>query len=488
MKSKILFLVSVILAGFGYSQTVKVKKGEIQVNEKSVAKISREKGIYTISDLSGKPLFTAVITDKTPLKNTASKRWLELTGTNGVVRELDLIPQTSFSLGFEKPITENLTLSSDPLIPASGIDDAKISRFFQKEDRSISKAEDEVIEKEKKIARIEDSLAALDKVVIGKSGNITSKGNKIGYIVLKEEVHQPGIKNYSYNVLDINKLMVAKILFSDNDLNNEMKGLVINTYNGETLPVKARYKTSVVENDELALRVVNKLYANGYTLGDMKSQIEATKKEKGDAINEMNKKAEEEAKANSLNIYDVEGYLIDANGNKKEGKITMEFESISSKLGREKNIVDITSYGTFVLLDVNGKKETYKAKDGVKFCVGSRCFLGTSGSEDGGTGNSSGSQLGVFGESLFFEIQGEKDNNYVLNYVKNPQYYYIKLAKQSKAVYLGDKATFGNKKQEKVRKIFDEYMKCSALDFSKYDTKTKEGLVQVLSDYSSNCK
>lgn len=139
-------------------------------------------------------------------------------------------------------------------------------------------------------------------------------------------------------------------------------------------------------------------------------------------------------------------------------------------------------------MNVNGKDEFFKAKDGVKFCAGERCFLGTQGSEDSGTGNNSGSQLSVFGESQFFEIQSENNGNYVLNHVKNPQYYYLKLASQSKAVYLGEKGGFGKRKPEKTKKIFDEYVNCQSLDFSKYDTQTKEGIINVLNDYQTNCK
>lgn len=64
----------------------------------------------------------------------------------------------------------------------------------------------------------------------------------------------------------------------------------------------------------------------------------------------------------------------------------------------------------------------------------------------------------------------------------------LKLSNQSKAVYLGNKGGFGTRKPEKIKKIFDEYVSCPALDFSKYDTNTKEGLIQVLADYSSSCK
>ncbi len=156
MKLKFLPIALVAVSTFVYAQEIKVKKGEIQIDGKSVAKIDKEKNNYKISDLSGKALFTATITSQTPLKNNVSKNWLQLTGSNAVVRELELIDKTSFSFGFEKPIIENLTKSSDPLLPASGIDENKINSFFQTEDRSISTAEDTRIEKDKETNRLED--------------------------------------------------------------------------------------------------------------------------------------------------------------------------------------------------------------------------------------------------------------------------------------------------------------------------------------------
>ena len=64
------FLFATMFASISFfAQEVKVKKGEIQIDGKSVAKIDKEKNIYTISDLSGKSLFTATITNQTPLKN-----------------------------------------------------------------------------------------------------------------------------------------------------------------------------------------------------------------------------------------------------------------------------------------------------------------------------------------------------------------------------------------------------------------------------------
>lgn len=488
MKNVIIFLMLTAFSIY-YAQEIKVKRGEIQIDGRPVAKIDKEKNIYTISDLSGKTLFTATITDRTPLRNLASKNWLQLTGANGVVRELDLIPKTSFSFGLEKPITENLILSSDPLLSASGVDESKINKFFQNEDRSISKAEDMVIEKDNSINRSEDSIAKVNKLVLDKVGIISANNQKIGYLVRKVTGKDMLGDNLSYIVLDLNKISVAQIDFSSYSKTNVINGLVLKTFDGKKFSVRrANYTSDDFTYDELAPRIIRKLYANGYTLGDMKSMVEISRQENLDAYNQKNKEMMDQAKADSKNIYDTPGYIIDKSGNKKEGNITMEFESLSSKSGGEKNVYSLSGYGTAVNLTANGKTETYKAKDGVKFCVGGRCFIGVSGSEDGGTGNNSGSQFSVLGESLFFEILAEDNGNYVLNYFKSPQYYYLKIANQPKAIYLGDKAGFGYKKAEKIKKIFDEYVKCPTLDFSKYDTKTKEGLIMVLNDYQASCK
>jgi hypothetical protein len=476
MKLKLLPIAMVAVSTFVYAQEVKVKKGEIQIDGKAVAKIDKEKNNYTISDLSGKALFTATITNETPLKNTISKYWLQLTGSNGVVKELELIDKTSFSFGFEKPITQNLTKSENPLLPASGIDENKINSFFQTEDRSISKVEDDRIEEYKEINRSEDALAAENKILISNVGIISANNEKIGYIVRKVTGKDMVQQFLTYTVLDINKIPIAQINFSSWDQANVKSGLVLQTFDGKSFPIKlVNYTSERLEYDQLAPRVVKKLYANGYTLGDMKSMTEIANQENAEANNQQNNDAESRAKADSKNIYDTAGYIIDKDGNKKEGTITAEFESIDAKLGREKNVSSISGFTPSVSIMVNGKKETYKAKDEVQFCAGERCFISVLGTN-------------MLGGRYFTEIMSEKEGNYVLRDINTPEDYFIKLANQPKAVYLGEKGGFGKRKPEKIKKAFDEYLSCPSLDFSKYDTNTKEGLVQVLTDYSAQCK
>lgn len=307
-------------------------------------------------------------------------------------------------------------------------------------------------------------------IVIDNSGKIWNKNKELqGHIQRVNTGNQTIVLNYEYRVYDINKIQIATLQCTNSDSFNGKRGLKITTYDNKEADVFVTKNdfSGPVSQDKVANRMVRKLFANGYTLGDMKDTVV-------NHVNNKNKMAESEAKSNSRNIYNSPGYIVDKNGTKKEGNITIEFESIDAKLGKEKGMGDLTNYGGTVTLNVDGKDEFFKAKDGVKFCTGERCFIGVAG-------------VKLFGENTFAEIISENKENYVLLDVKNPDDYYLKLANQTKAVYLGERGGFGKRKPEKIKKIFDEYVKCPALDFSKYNTATKEGLVNVLTDYQKSC-
>ena len=169
-------------------------------------------------------------------------------------------------------------------------------------------------------------------------------------------------------------------------------------------------------------------------------------------------------------------------------KLTIKYEDLSEKLtGSNSGISSLDSYGNTVKIKYENKTKSFKAKDGVSFRYGGEVFMGLKCTEDGGLNNSN-SNLDVFGgSSKFLRVVYENDGNYVLNHVKSPNGYYLKLKKSDKAVYLGDKAIMGNRSEEKTKKIFDKYVGCSALDFSNYDTNTKEGLIQLITDFLATC-
>ncbi|EKY05406.1 hypothetical protein HMPREF9078_01864 [Capnocytophaga sp. oral taxon 380 str. F0488] len=46
----------------------------------------------------------------------------------------------------------------------------------------------------------------------------------------------------------------------------------------------------------------------------------------------------------------------------------------------------------------------------------------------------------------------------------------------------------GSKSADKIQKILAKYINCPSLDVTKYNTKTKEGMIQLVDDYTKTCK
>lgn len=475
------------------AQDIKVKKGELLLDKKPVARVEKVDKKYQFSDLSGNVMYFAIITQQTVLGNNTSDRWLQLTGTNGVVRELELPKKLVFTLSNEKYNIDAVLKCEQNLLTVNGIDKASVDAFFQNEDKPFSDKWDAIFENEKATIKKEDELAANDEVSIDDKGNILKKGKKIGTISFNSETGKaPGSLTISYyKVRDLSGGLIAS-----SDFNNMTADYYpVKTYDQKVIqifvPTSKQYTSMGMSKDDLAKRIVYRLYASGYPFGDMTEVYKKYVANANKQIIRENKEREDQAKNASLNIYEVPGYLIDKKGNKVEGFITIEFESIDAKLGREKNVSNLTSYGNSVGIKTEGEKRAkyHKARDGVKFCIGNRCFLGTKSEEDGAFGHG-GSQLDALsgGASQFFEILYEKDENYVLAHVKYPEEYYIKLKGREKAVYLGDEATFGKKSAERVEKIFNKYINCPSLSFSDYNTKSKESMIQIVEDYIKSCR
>ena len=491
------------------AQEIKVKKDEIQVDGKSIARIERSKkssSSFVVSDLKKNPLFTAEITSYTPLGNQSPDKWLQLTGINGVVKEVPLakipekqggsllgsvvglnpfkIMKVALTAGGAEDVSKNLIFNDASLITTKGVDADKINSFFQTEDRSISSKVDEYLEPLKKEAASDDEIARNHNIQIDGTGLISADGQPIG-LITKIDL---GNQEMKYRIGDMNNTSIAVILYQPNDLPGYYQ---LVTFEDKTFPIYAEHNSDRTADDELARRSVYKLYANGYTLGNMSERI----KEQNERNREEYNKKLQAAKDNSINIYDQPGYIIDKDGNRVDGKITLRFESLDNKLdpkSKNSGMSDLTQYGTGVGIKLdNGKGMGYKAREGVKVYVGDRTLVGTASMADGNLGNSSDSQLSLFGEAQFFDAAYESNGDFVLFHVRNPQYYYLKLG-DNKAVYLGSKGGgilgIGTKKPERIQKIFDDYVKCPALNFSDYDTSTKDGLIQVITDYQQKCE
>ena len=457
------------------AQDYKVKKGELQIEGTPVAKLEKKEGKYEFSDLSGNFMYKAVLTEKTAQNNRAPHRWVELTGNNGKVREIPLPDKLKFTFSGEKAIVDSMLKSNTGLLTVKGIDPEVVKAFFSTEDRQFSQKWDPIFEKVTAEIKVEDRLENTDKILV-KEGNIFRKEMKIGSYSKKTTPMGGAMTVYEFVFYDITGRQIASSNFTSMV---DKEYYLIQTFDGKTLPV---FVPLIGFSSDLEKRLVMKLYANGYPFGDMAPYFAQYEEDKKAAQNAFQQQRIAEARKQSVNLYNVEGYVLDSQGNKLNGLITIEFESIEAILN--KNIIIAITKTDQVKLKRDGTETIYNAADNVVFGVGDRTFLGThSGREV--------SYIFKVEDSTnihFYEILYTNNGNYVLSHPKMPEAYLIKIGSKP-ALYVGDKDSFRRiKTPEEVQKLVSDYLQCPAINPADYNTTNKESLIALINDYTAKCK
>jgi len=277
MKIGILVAAAIFIGGSCFAQELKIKKDDLMIDEKVVAKVSGKGRLYSFSDMSGKLQFKGeIVNGRSGTSTTAeSIGWIEFTGTNGNVREVNFA-DIPFTMSMGKMLAGNALAVG--LITKEGINETKVNEFFQTADRSLSSVKSDANKTLKADMLKEDALARENSIMIGVKGNIKTKtGETIGSIEkLSVSADQSSFsrgfsasgmnKYYEYHVFDANKKLVAKLPCSDNGVTNDNKGLKIYTEDGKIWPIQAKTNmlNTSLPGDPIADRMVKKLYANGY--------------------------------------------------------------------------------------------------------------------------------------------------------------------------------------------------------------------------------
>jgi len=416
MKNKLFLLfVCCLIAIPATAQKVKIKKGEIQIDGTPVAKMEKVKGSgseYIFSDLNGTALFNANLVTQTPEGNPLPESILVLKAPNGNVKEFDKSKiKISFSLSMEKLMCDLVMNCGANLITTQGVDLQKVNEYFQTSDRSITAAFDNRVNGSVQETKEEDAQAAKDGLKIDSNGDVWKGANKIGKVTMKKDDKE---STYKYVIIDkdLNPIGGVYIPYSGGAYSLQKpveKDYTAFTFDGQKLPMQATFNpisSSVV--DDVANRLLKKLYYSGYKFDEL-------------SINDMKNIAIEKAKANSKNIYDVQGYIIDKDGNKNEGLITIEFQSLDDLIGKSGGkVVDLTNYGgSATLKSADGKSKTYNAKDRITVFAGDRKFVGLPGAS-------------MLDGAKLYEVIFEKEGNMVL-YSVNYDEYLLKTENQDKA-------------------------------------------------------
>ncbi|PBI83247.1 hypothetical protein BSF41_46010 [Flavobacterium sp. ACN2] len=471
------------------AQKIKIEKGEIKLDEKTVGYIEGKKPIFTIYNVDKSYVITAEIKSVSN-EPSLTLPWIEIKDeATGKWNELDFKSRKFSASNYDRSIIYELLDRN--YFTAEGLNKDEIDKFLDSESAGISAkrlGKQNVIDQANKIAdTYQLSIDDAGTIYSMKAQNQDPLDKRIGYI----KVISPATNGeLQYEVVDLDNYRIATWFAKagmasgyDKLLNQELitfdKKVFKAAFDNHGNPMG--YKMS---KDITAMNIVRVLVGNGYPLQHQGLVLVQAKVEKQAQASAEKIIAE---RSNSANIYEKNGYVINEKGEKKSGPITAEFESIKSEYSS--GTPDMTSYGKTVTLKFTNEKgrektENFKSKSGTRFCIEKsgqeECYLGLK--TIGNTMAAAGSLNSLsFDFSSFYKILYEENGYMILVDPLLSSDFIIKIPTQEKGLYANKSSN------DKLKKNVAEYLKCDSFVFENYDFKTLEGLIKVLEDYKNNC-
>ena len=495
MKTFVLNLLACACVFSSYAQDIKVKKGQIMIDNNVVASIKEEKNGYLFSNPDGSPVITVYITSYTKGKVQTPDQWLICTSPDGKTFELPN-PKDRLLLSFNKIYTHKLFDSNPQLLTTNGLDKNTIAKLFEEGSHSFSHKWDSIYNQLKDEEKKEEELITNKTFVINNAGEIISNKNIIGKVFVNKQT----MGSSTYYIKDAKGNQIAKL--ETPSWTGSSNFSPITTCDNNRLMFLEYKSAPQLSADNVALHLVAKLLSQGYPLGDMtediKDRLENNAKRKEQQALNQEKQEVKAAMEASVNIYNTPGKVVLKDGTTAEGAITILFESIEKKMGRGiSGIIDLDApaLGTTALLaqtDANGNKteKKYKASEGIMIHFNNRSFLGSKGSKDGvlnNVGGSSSLNIGTRRPQFFEVLYNDGKENFILQHPLDKGELYLKLKNKEEAIYLGNKALLGSRSEKSKAKLTTEYLQCPSIDATKYDTTTIDGLKQLITDYCKAC-
>ena len=262
MKKSILIALLTLAGASSFAQEFKVKKGEVLLDGKPIAKMSTKVlRQYEITNLDGTNAITAYMRI---CENPApGKVYVEIANEEKKANDLDFAKYSPFNV--DRSIIQ--TLFAKGMITENGIQLEQVNTFVNGEPTGLG--EKYGCKQQNAEKAVTDALA----LTIDDSGNVFSKKEKIGYIRMitnngttSGSVEKYEVTNLDYKVIGTWYGKFGMVQGYGKALNQE-----IYTYDGKVFKVEFNnggnfigYKMS---QDVTAMNIIKKLTGNGYSLG-----------------------------------------------------------------------------------------------------------------------------------------------------------------------------------------------------------------------------
>lgn len=478
----ILFLCSTLV----YSQKIQIKKDKVLFDDKEIAIIKNPyRDHYEYYSLHNQKIFEVDLKG-VDLAKEEYLHYLELKSPEGQTSQIPYEILVT-SLKPERIITHQLAVKYQ-LIDPNGINKEKLDNFFNEYRENLADKYNQI-----KANSFTDEIGRQERL-----NNIKTKYNprlgKGGEILFNNGNYPAKIAGYArtyecsgfsptpcLEIWDLDNVKIAAMFPN----NKGIRTYLVRTYDGNQFLFDIN-RTYASSDYVFVTELVAKLILEGYTL-----EHQAYYKDL-----ELQNTKIQNAVSRSINLYDVPGYLIEKNGKKTEGFLTVWFEQLDvNRTGQRLPTEFADRYGQDVMLKTplpanSMKTKTYNADSGVQFCLKNddgtdECYYGM---------NVKGELMkklqnigNMYGNNAYFYRLIKKEKGIML--LQDPvelHKYVIKTESQAKGQMLDNRST--DKLSEKLAEYLGD---CSSLSqeikSENLDLENEDNLLQIISKYS-NCK
>ncbi|MBF7092631.1 hypothetical protein IUY40_13930 [Flavobacterium sp. ALJ2] len=481
MKKYILMALILLVNTVSFAQKLKIEKGEIKLDDKTLGLVEGKRPIYKYYNLDKTYSVTAEI-KSAPNEPSLALPWIELKDEKtGKTNELEFRSRKFSAFNYDRSIAYELLERN--YLTTDGLNPEAIESFISGESAGIAAkrlgAQNEIDQANKVADTYQLSIDDAGTIYSIKAQNPDPNDKRIGYIKMTSPAINGELK---YEVMDLDQYLIASwyaksgmVSGYNKYLNQQLitvdRNIISAAFDNKGNPIG--YKMS---KDKTAMNIVRALIGNGYVLQHQGIDIENKFKEEQ---SKLNKEKYEEAKLNSVNIYDKNGYVIDEKGEKITGTLKIEFKAITT--GNANTSSSLVPGQRLYLTNAIHPFQTYDSKSGIRFCIdeSKECFIGLT--SKGSNFMSSALKALDTDNSKFYKILYEENGYMVLVDPAVPDDFVIKIPNQDKGLF----TTKGS--NTKLKKNIIDYLKCDSFVFENHDLKTLDGLIKALGDYKNNC-
>ena len=277
MKKNILTVIIVLISISGFAQKIKIDKGEIKLDEKTIGYIEGKKPIFKIYSLDKSYAFTAEL-KSAPNEPSLTLPWIEIKNdSTGKSNELEFKNKSRKFSAFNYDRSIIYELLDRNYITAEGIKSESIESFINGESTGIAAkrlgVQNEIDNASKLADTYQLTIDDYGTIYSIKAKNQDPNDKKIGFIKMTSPSTNGELK---YEVLDLDNRLIATWFAKSGTYSgyNKFLNQEVITYDNKVFKAAFDNRGNPIgykmSKDITAMNVVRALVGNGYTLGSNK--------------------------------------------------------------------------------------------------------------------------------------------------------------------------------------------------------------------------